>query len=50
LPEALPVPTEAAPGSPAKVAILEQRVLQQQALWHPQDAPMDPESRKLGYR
>ncbi len=36
-------PTGARPGSPEKVAILEQRARQRQALWHPQDAPMDAE-------
>jgi hypothetical protein len=39
---ALPAgPTSALPGSPEKVAILEQRASRGEALWHPQDAPMD---------
>ncbi len=33
-----PVPTPALPGSPEKLAILEERVRLKQALWHPQDA------------
>jgi hypothetical protein len=41
-------PTPAPPGSPEKVAILEQRARQRQGLWHPLDAPMDRESRRLG--
>lgn len=41
-------PTGALPGSPEKVAILEQRAKLRQDLWHPQDAPMDRESRLLG--
>jgi hypothetical protein len=44
------VPTAALPGSPEKVAILEMRARLKQALWHPADAPMDRESRKLGLR
>jgi hypothetical protein len=43
-----PFPTPALPGSPEKVAILEQRARMRLALWHPSDAPMDCESRKLG--
>ena len=43
-------PTEAPPGSPEKVAILEQRARQRLALWHPGDAPMDRESRLAGIR
>jgi hypothetical protein len=50
LPEEPATPTAAQPGSQEKVAILEQRVLQRQALWHPADAPMDAESRRLGVR
>jgi hypothetical protein len=45
-----PEPTRAAPGSPEKVAILEQRARMRVSLWHPADAPMDPESLKLGIR
>lgn len=41
-------PTHALPGTPEKVAILEERARQRQALWHPQDAPMDWESCLLG--
>ena len=41
-------PTAAPPGSAAKVAILEERARLGVALWHPQDAPMDTESRLLG--
>jgi hypothetical protein len=43
-------PTAAAPGSPEKVAILEQRARQGVSLWHPADAPMDAESFALGIR
>jgi hypothetical protein len=41
-------PTIAPPGSLAKVTVLEQRARLGQILWHPQDAPMDPESAALG--
>jgi hypothetical protein len=34
-------PTRALPGSAEKVAILEERVLRGEALWHPQDAVSD---------
>lgn len=44
----LPEPTDAPPGSPAKVAVLEERFRHGKALWHPADAPMDVESRRLG--
>ena len=43
-----PFATPALPGSAEKVAILEQRAKMRLALWHPADAPMDAESRKLG--
>jgi len=33
-----PKPTCAAPGSPEKMAVLEERARKHQALWHPQDA------------
>jgi hypothetical protein len=33
-----PAPTRAMPGTPEKVAILEERARLRQALWHPQDA------------
>lgn len=42
------LPTPALPGSPEKVEVLMERARRQQALWHPDDAPMDAESRKLG--
>ncbi|HZT79292.1 MAG TPA: hypothetical protein VFA26_03670 [Gemmataceae bacterium] len=45
-----PAPTAALPGSPEKVAILEERARLRLSLWHPADAPMDAESRKLGIR
>jgi hypothetical protein len=35
----LPAPTPALPGTPEKVAVLEQRALLRQMLWHPRDAP-----------
>ena len=41
-------PTEAAPGSPEKILVLMERARKRQALWHPDDAPMDVESRLLG--
>jgi len=41
-------PTGALPGSPEKVAILEERARLGLSLWHPLDAPMDVESRQLG--
>jgi hypothetical protein len=41
-------PTTALPGSPEKVAILEERARLGLALWHPLDAPMDRESLRLG--
>jgi hypothetical protein len=38
---ALPAtPTKAPPGSPEKVAVLEERARLRQSLWHPDDAPM----------
>jgi hypothetical protein len=42
-----PEPTRALPGSPEKVNVLAQRARHRQALWHPQDAPMDVESHLL---
>ena len=42
------LPTDALPGTPEKVAILEQRARLGLALWHPRDAPMDVESCQLG--
>jgi hypothetical protein len=41
-------PTDALPGSPEKVAVLEERARLGVSLWHPLDAPMDAESRLLG--
>jgi hypothetical protein len=41
-------PTAAAPGSEEKVAVLMERARLGLSLWHPHDAPMDRESRKLG--
>jgi hypothetical protein len=43
-----PQPTSALPGTPEKVAVLEQRARLGLALWHPLDAPMDAESHLLG--
>ncbi len=43
-------PTQARPGSPEKVAILEQRARLCQELWHPFDAPLDRESLLVGIR
>lgn len=34
----LPEPTEAAPGTPEKMAVLEMRAKLKQMLWHPNDA------------
>lgn len=45
--EILPPPTAALPGTPEKVAVLEERVMRRQSLWNPLDAPMDAESRQL---
>ncbi len=41
---ATPLPTAYAPGSPEKMAVLEMRARNRQALWHPLDAqyPGDP--------
>src|SRR5437763_11905471 len=41
-------PTAAPPGSEAKVQVLIERARLGLSLWHPADAPMDRESRKLG--
>jgi hypothetical protein len=41
-------PTAALPGTPEKVAVLIERARLGLSLWHPQDAPMDRESRRLG--
>lgn len=34
----LPVPTDALPGTPEKVAVLTERARLKQRLWHPDDA------------
>ena len=44
----LPEPTDATPGTPEKVAVLMDRARLGLSLWHPHDAPMDAESRRLG--
>ena len=41
-------PTAAPPGSAEKVDVLAERARLGLSLWHPHDAPMDRESRKLG--
>jgi hypothetical protein len=41
-------PTTALPGSAEKVEVLAERARLGLSLWHPHDAPMDRESRKLG--
>jgi hypothetical protein len=43
-----PEPTASPPGSPEKVAVLEERARLHQQLWYPDDAPMEPESYSLG--
>jgi hypothetical protein len=48
LPFLPPLPTRARPGTPEKLAILEQRARLRLALWHPQDATMDYESQMAG--
>jgi hypothetical protein len=40
-------PTRTMPGTPEKVAVLEQRAQLRQELWHPEDAPVDVESCQL---
>src|SRR5262245_494221 len=39
-------PTEATPGSEEKILVLIERARKRQSLWHPDDAPMDPESQR----
>lgn len=39
---AVPEPTAAVPGTPEKVAVLEERARLGQRLWHPADAVRDP--------
>ncbi len=36
-----PFPTRALPGSPEKIAVLQQRASLRVSLWHPDDAPFD---------
>jgi hypothetical protein len=38
------LPTRALPGSPEKIAVLEQRASRRETLWHPNDAPFGTES------
>jgi hypothetical protein len=42
-----PCPTDALPGTPEKVAVLMERARLGVSLWHPDDTPMDVESRLL---
>jgi hypothetical protein len=42
-----PEPTSALPGTPEKIAILQQRALHRQCLWHPLDAPVERPRRLL---
>lgn len=42
-----PVPTTAPPGTAEKLAVLEQRIRNRQALWHPLDAAYDGDPRPL---
>ena len=44
-----PMPTKAMPGTPAKVAVLEERARLGQALWHPLDARFNPDAEPEGY-
>ena len=37
----LPTPTNALPGTPEKIAVLEQRAQMRQSLWHPNDARVE---------
>lgn len=39
----MPTPTDAIPGSPEKVRVLEARYLAGESLWHPLDARRDEE-------
>ena len=43
----LPVPTTAPPGTPEKMAVLEERARLKQALWHPLDARYEGDPRPL---
>jgi hypothetical protein len=42
-----PVPTTAAPGTPEKLKVMEMRIRNKQALWHPLDACFDGDPRPL---
>jgi hypothetical protein len=44
----LPPPTDAAPGSEAKVLVLMRRARLRQALWHPEDARVRHAGRREG--
>ncbi|MCS6865840.1 MAG: hypothetical protein RMJ56_12690 [Gemmataceae bacterium] len=44
-----PVPTTAAPGTPEKLAVLEQRARLKQALFHPADARYEGDPRPLEF-
>jgi hypothetical protein len=43
-----PLPTGAFPGSPEKVAILQQRAMLRQSLWHPNDGPVCAKNPQAG--
>ncbi len=43
-------PTQAVPGSPEKIAAMQERAKMNVSVFHVHDEPMDRESRKLGYR
>jgi hypothetical protein len=43
---AMPVPTDALPGSEEKVLVLMERVENRQTLWHPEDADVSGPRRK----
>jgi len=42
-----PLPTSALPGTPEKIAILQQRAKMRQQLWHPNDGVRDDEGTQL---
>jgi hypothetical protein len=42
-----PLPTTHAPGTPEKMAVLEERAKNKQALWHPLDAQYEGDPRPL---
>jgi hypothetical protein len=43
-----PMPTRALPGSPEKIAVLQERAMKRQALWHPEDGPSMVERPQAG--